>query len=193
MIIGIDLSAKEQNPTGLCLLYGSVAITKDAYTNTEILSFCRENLFSLIAIDAPLSTIKNRECDRQAKKYGAMPTTMFSMKLLTERAISLVNQLESQYVKKIEVFPTGTAKILDVYNKDRRLTTNNLFEKFNIRFEGNFSKHQIDSFLSALTGKLWVEELCLEIGNQSGIIILPNEKKMDEISNSISKIKVFAV
>lgn len=193
MIIGIDLSAKESNPTGLCFLNGEVAITKDAFTNMEILLFCCETPASLIAIDAPFSKEKNRKCDYQAKKYRALPTSMFSMKLLAERATYLINNLESYNVKIIEVFPTGTAKILGIYNKNRKLTKKNLTEKYNISFAGNFSKHQIDSFLSALTGILWLKELCLEIGDQAGKIVLPNEKKIYEISSSISKIKVFSV
>lgn len=193
MIIGIDLSAKEHNPTGLCFLNGEVAVTKDVFTNFEVISLCCTNPVRLIAIDAPLSTEKNRKCDRQVKKYGAMPTSMYSMELLAERASNLINHLESSDIKFIEVFPTGTAKILGVYSKNRKLTMKNLTEQYNIRFDGNFSKHQIDSFLAALTGTLWLKDLCLEFGDHMGKIILPSEKGRDEIFNSIGQIKVFAL
>ncbi|MGQ9819579.1 MAG: DUF429 domain-containing protein [Candidatus Kapaibacteriales bacterium] len=193
MIVGIDLSAKEHNPTGLCFLNGKTAVTKEVFENIEILTFCKEYKANLIAIDAPLSSEKNRKCDRMAKKYGALPTSMKSMQSLAERAITIINNLESSNEKIIEVFPTGTAKILGIYNKDRKSTMKNLSEKYRISFEGDFSKHQIDSFLSALTGQIWLKDLCVEIGDSSGKIILPNNRKISEISNSISKIKVFAI
>lgn len=192
MIVGIDLSAKESNPTGLCFLNNHKAITKEVFPDLDIIKFCRTYKPNIIAIDSPLS-IGIRECDRSLKKFGAMPQSLHSMKMLAYRAINLIEKLQKLNSFIVEVFPTGTAKILGIYDKNRTITMNNLFIKFGFCFKGIFSKHEIDAILSAITGLMWESNLCLEVGDNKGKIIIPNAEKMLDIYNYIRNIEVISI
>ena len=83
---------------------------------------------SVIAIDAPI--IKGdslvRKADRLMKKYGAMPLTMPSMRLLAQRGTKVARKFEELGYEVIEVFPTGTAKILGFYEKNYRKSIQHL-------------------------------------------------------------------
>jgi uncharacterized protein len=57
-IIGIDLSGKPENPTGICALDGYNINFRTLFENDEILSYIAETHPSLVVIDAPLSLPK---------------------------------------------------------------------------------------------------------------------------------------
>jgi hypothetical protein len=172
-IIGIDLAGKPHNPTGICTLEteSNSIFLKTIYSDEEILE--EISIYApdqtVIAIDAPLikgNIPKIRLADKLLKKYGAMPPTMQSMKSLSVRATDLVRRLESKGYKVIEVFPTATAKILRVYNKDYIKVSKAL----NIEAK---NKHELDAYLCALTGKLFLQGKTIEVGDEEGKIILP--------------------
>jgi len=172
--IGIDLAGKPCNPTGICILkIDNMEISlKTLYSDEEIL---REiSIYppdkTILAIDAPLmrddSKPKLRLADKLLKKYGAMPPTMKSMKYLSIRASNLSRKLKLKGYKVIEVFPTATAKILGIYNKEYNKTADVLdIEPKN--------KHELDAYLCALTGKLFLQGETIEVGDNEGKIILP--------------------
>ena len=171
--IGIDLAGKPCNPTGICILkIDNMEISlKTLYSDEEIL---REiSIYppdkTILAIDAPLmrdSKPKLRLADKLLKKYGAMPPTMKSMKYLSIRASNLSRELKLKGYKVIEVFPTATAKILGIYNKEYTKISKALdIEPKN--------KHELDAYLCALTGKLFLQGETIEVGDNEGKIILP--------------------
>jgi len=169
-VVGIDLAGKKSNPTGLCILDDKIAI-ETVYTDKEIV----ERIYQyradkcIVAIDAPLmnrETIKVRLADRLLRKYGALPPTMKGMRSLVLRASNIVQEIEDRGYRVIEVFPTASAKILGVYDRDYRIVAGKLGIDVN-------SKHELDAYLCALTGKLFLEGKAMTVGNEEGMIVIP--------------------
>lgn len=185
MILGIDLAGKENNPTGLCLLESAKAKLKIVYSDEEILEEIKQNSPELIAIDAPLF-FGNRLCDKQLKYLGVMPLNLPSINLLAKRAVNLVNKIGKKEI--IEVFPTGTAKILKVYSKNIVEYRNNLQNLINSSLPAKLNKHLIDAFLSSLTGFLYLNQLTLSVGENPSYITLPNPVSYTEIAEFIKRI-----
>jgi hypothetical protein len=165
-IAGIDLAGKDKNPTGICILEGESVEITTLYTDDDILSFAKN--CDLFAIDAPLMLLtskpKIREADRILKRYGAMPPTI--MEGLSIRGTALAEALLKGRKEVIEVFPTATAKILGLWEKDYRTVT----EKLRIKVK---NKHELDAYLCVLTGKLWLEGGAIAVGDEEGRIIIP--------------------
>jgi len=163
VIAGIDLAAKPKNPSGICLFESMDKYELfTLYSDEEIVDAVNEKNAEIIAIDAPLmEEIRIREADRMLKKYGAMPPTMPGMRLLVERAKKLVKMLNGVV---IEVFPTASAKILGIYDKDYR----KMVGKLNVEAK---NKHELDAYIAAYTGYLYKKGLCEEVGNKEKIII----------------------
>jgi hypothetical protein len=166
----VDLAAKEKNPTGICILQQNEISVKTVFSNKEILDSIDFVNPTVIAIDAPLMTgnIRIRKADRLMKKYGAMPPTMHSMQILTRRGTRLAEQLRQQQYTVIEVFPTGSAKILGFYHKKykksvEQLNMHNLFK----------NKHEYDAYVSSLTAKLYHVGKTKQVGDEQGFIVVP--------------------
>jgi len=174
--IGIDLAGLEKNKTGFCVLKNNAAETFILYTDDEIVESVKKIKPDVVAVDAPLIyPPKIRECDRLLKKYGAMPPTMKSMGVLSKRGFFLAKRLKGFNV--IEVFPTGSAKILGIYSRDIEAMKNGLLN-FGLVFENSVStKDEVDSIIAALTGLLHMRELTEDVGDKEGVVIL---RKMPE-------------
>ena len=166
-IIGIDLAGKTKNPTGVCLLNDNKLEFKILNNDKKILQTCLDFKPDIIAIDAPImkGIPRIRKADRIMKKYKALPPSFQSMKKLTIRGSKLAEKLNVCY-KVIEVFPTATAKILGVYNKNYKETA----EKLGIKIR---KKHELDAYLCCLTARLFLEEKAVKIGDKDGKIIVP--------------------
>jgi len=142
-VIGIDLAAKERNPTGICILKEKV-ITKIVYKDEEILKTIEQEKPLVVVFDAPLSIeIPFRECERELIKRGfhPLPLSLKSMQELAIRAQKLKEKIE--YVS-IETFPRAVEKIL-----------NFSYEKFRKYFR---TKHEYDAWLCAIVGKCYLLE-----------------------------------
>lgn len=187
MILGLDLAAKEYNPTGVCFLKSNIALLQFAISDDEILQKIRQNTLELIAIDAPLS-FENRVCDKQLKYLGAMPLNLPSISQLAQRAKNITNKIKN--INIIEVFPTGTAKILRIYSKNISEYKRNLQSLINSELPKKVNKHLIDAFLSALTGLLYLNKLTLSVGEQESFIIIPNPNDYTIIVDFIKKLNI---
>jgi len=187
MILGLDLAAKEYNPTGVCYLKSDIALLQFAFSDDEILQKIRQNTLELIAIDAPLS-FENRVCDKQLKYLGAMPLNLPSISQLAQRAKNITNKIKN--INIIEVFPTGTAKILRIYSKNISEYKRNLQSLINSELPKKVNKHLIDAFLSALTGLLYLNKLTLSVGEQESFIIIPNPNDYTIIVDFIKKLNI---
>ncbi|UCD14458.1 MAG: DUF429 domain-containing protein [Thermoplasmatales archaeon] len=165
--IGIDLAGKTINPTGMCIIKNGKMEFKTVYSDKQILGLCEEFKPDIIAIDAPImqGEPRVREADRILKKYGAFPPSLASMKSLTLRGSKIAAKLATQ-TNIIEVFPTATAKILGIYNKNYKETV----AKLSIKVK---NKHELDAYLCCLTAKMFLEGKTIEMGNSSGKIIVP--------------------
>jgi len=192
--IGIDLAGLEKNKTGFCILEDNVAnsatwnfLVKPQPKNLRLLSLAEtfilhtddeivENVKKVkpdvVGIDAPLIyPPKIRKCDRTLKKYGAMPPTMKSMSILSKRGFFLAKKLKGFNV--IEVFPTASAKILGVYNKDINMMVQGLLNLDLIINNSISTKDEVDALLAALTGLLHLHNLTEDVGDKEGVVICP--------------------
>lgn len=170
IVIGIDLAAKKSNPTGLCAKEDSKKFFKTVYTDEEVISFIKNYNPRVIAVDSPImkGEPRVREADRLLYKYGAIPPTMQSMKLLTIRGSKLAEILSKKY-EVIEIYPTATAKILGIYNKNYRKTASLL--DIDIK-----NKHEFDAYLCCITAEYYLRGETIAVGDLEGRIIIPYEK-----------------
>ena len=167
-IIGIDLAAKEKNPTGMALMDEESIRCLTLYTNLEIFSQIASFQPSIIAIDAPLTLDVNRYADRYLRRYGALSLNLPSMRMLAERGLMISEYLKGKGFKVIEVFPTATAKILGFYRKNK-VEMLSYFKDFKI--EGGKNKHEVDALIAAYTGWLYTRGMCREIDG----VVIPKE------------------
>jgi uncharacterized protein len=193
-ILGIDLAGKDENETGICILDGDKFILSTIHYDTEILKLADKLEPSLIVIDAPLSLPKGRCClekecicavgghfrqaERDIRRYGrVLPLTFKGMKMLTLRGIK-ISLLLKQKFDVIESHPRTTQKLLG-YNDPL-----SCLSKF-FRIPTNVTMHELDAGLLGLTGFLYLEKQCIELGDpEEGLIIVPNAKKCIEYTRS---------
>ena len=135
------------------------------YDDREIVKFVNESKPRIVAIDAPLmkevKKVKIRNADRVLKKYGAMAPTMPSMTMLAKRANNLVKKLNARV---IEVFPTASAKILGIHDRNYK----KMAEKVGINI---VNKHELDAYLAAYTAHLYLLGKAEKVGKNDKIII----------------------
>ena len=178
--IGIDLAGLEKNKTGFCILRNRTAETFIVHTDDEIVENVKKIKPDVVGVDAPLIyPPKIRKCDRTLKRYGAMPPTMKGMAVLSKRGFFLAKRLKDFNV--IEVFPTGSAKILGIYSRDIEAMKNGLLN-FGLVFENSIStKDEVDSIIAAFTGSLWLQGRTENVGDEKGIVVVPKpEEKQGE-------------
>ena len=185
-IIGIDLSGKPENPTGICFLDRYNFYFNTLFENKEILSYIDEKKPFLILIDAPLSLPKGRCClsrecscskngghfraaEVEMRKYGrTLPLTFRGMRMLTERGIQIAEKLRTKY-NILESHPRTIQKILGF---------SNLYEDLKNYFElpENISEHELDAALLTIAGIFYTKKEFMEFGDtDEGTIILPKE------------------
>jgi predicted nuclease with RNAse H fold len=137
------------------------------YSDEAILEVSKRFKPDIIAIDAPLmqGEPRIRLADKMLKKYKALPPSLPSMKALTLRGSKLAEQLRKQF-ETIEVFPTATAKILNIYSRNFEETA----EKLGIKVK---NKHELDAYLCCLTAEMHLKKKTVKIGDENGEIVLP--------------------
>jgi predicted nuclease with RNAse H fold len=195
-IAGLDLAALSKNPTGYAVFKNNKLIEVELLKkDKDIIKRLDTHTFSIVSVDAPLNvkSKQSRECDRLMKKYGAMPLKLNGMKMLADRAELLLKQLksnkENQHINShqefIEVFPTGTAKILKFYNRDINIYKTNLIQTLNFfkisnsdLLEQTSTKHELDSVITGFTGWLFKKQLTASVGEMGAEIIIPDKQKI---------------
>jgi len=159
MILGLDLSAKENNKTGYFYL-NKKPIFGILNKNQEILNLIENEKFKYIFIDAPLSyEYPYREEERLLYKNGfkPLPLSLKSMKLLYERANLLKNKIMeiNKDIEVYETFPRAVEKILKLK-----------YQYFSRIFK---YKDIYDAYLSYLAGLFFKLDRYEKLGN----LILP--------------------
>ena len=167
-IVGIDLAAKETNPTGLAILDDSNLKTLILYTDKQILQKIFDFRPSLVGIDAPITKQKGpwRPAEKELLKRGfrPLPLNLKSMRELSRRAYRLTKKIESERIEVIETFHQAIRKILKVEKIDD-------LKKFKFRLSVGKSKHELDACLIAITCHLYLIEKTESLGIQEKIII----------------------
>jgi predicted nuclease with RNAse H fold len=190
MIVGIDLATKPTNKTGICLLEGSKARVSTLFTDIEIINVCVEHQPTIVAIDAPLG-FGDRLCDKLMKGYGAMPLSLPSIFSLAERAVNLVKLINQNVVAEIiEVFPTGSAKILGFYDKNLK-RKKQLFEQLcKSKLPNTIDRHCFDALICSITAWLYMNSLTNSVGDSNGVIVIPAKEKKEK---AIEEIKLLGL
>ena len=185
VVIGIDLAAKPENPTGLAIWKGKAIKTSLAYTDQEILENITCNKPTLTAIDAPLNLPKRgilRKAEKEMIKrgYRIFPPKLPAMEKLTIRAVKLNTLIAEKGYKTIEVHPTSTRKALNMPTKDWtkiQLILNSMALGKDLKTRTQ-SSHEIDAIIAALTARLYLQDRTESVGDKTGgYIIVP--KKQD--------------
>ena len=174
-IVGVDLAAKAENPTGFCFFENNFFLLKTLFSDDDIMKEVLVSNPDLVAIDAPIvkKEVKGvREADRALKRYGAMSLDLPSMQELMRRGTKIAEFLGKRGYDVIEVFPTATAKILGFYERDYRRSVRHLDVKLSFK-----NKHEYDAYLCCLTGKMHCLGETVQVGDENGRIVIPCEVK----------------
>ncbi len=189
-ILGIDLSGKDGNPTGFCLIINNIVLSIGTFrTLKALLDYINILNPTLVSIDAPLNFSQDghfRDCDILLKKSGLSPLPLNtpSMISLIKRAITLTQFLKSKKITYIETFPAGAIRLLGYRKKpknknERRQIFMNLIKLFDLATQidsSNLTKDEFDAFLCALSGYAYINNRYVEFKGNECTIILPSKE-----------------
>lgn len=189
-VVGVDLAGVSHRPTGMCILREMDARTMLAYTDEEILSVIDREKPDLVTIDAPLvlppgrKSIQQRNdqhyrpCDLELRrrKIPFFPITLGPMRSLTERGISLKNEIEGDGFQVVEIYPGGAQDIWGIPRVKRDMEGLRMgLGRLGIRgLREDCSDHELDAATGALVGRLYLQGKAEIYGDfSSGAIVMP--------------------
>ncbi len=192
--VGIDIAGTAKHATGFCILTVSdfksdkFAETKILSTDKEIIEETKKANPEIIAIDAPLGK-GERKCDYDLKIYGALPLTLKSREMLADRGIKISGELRKENFNVIEVFATGSAKILGFHNKSREVEQKELMKVIKGIDRRLLKKDEIDAIFCAITAYLYYFSKTTEVGDETGKVMMPSlRSRISEASSEMPKI-----
>ena len=186
-ILGVDLSGRDGNPTGFCLILEESIVSIGFFRTLKyLLEYIQILKPKLVSIDSPLNLPARgrfRDCDIMLKKHGMspLPPAMPSMRMLVERAIILTNILSSLGIRYIETFPSGAIRMLGYKRKPRSISERRRYAReiarlFGLRIHVDFrmvTKDEFDAFLCALAGYAYLKKQYIAFVGKECTIILP--------------------
>jgi len=189
-VVGVDLAGVSHRPTGMCILREMDARTMLAYTDEEILSVIDREKPDLVTIDAPLALPPGRKsiqqrndqhyrpCDLELRrrKIPFFPITLGPMRSLTERGISLKNEIEGDDFQVVEIYPGGAQDIWGIPRVKRDMEGLRMgLCRLGIRgLREDCSDHELDAVTAALVGRLYLQGKAEIYGDfSSGAIVMP--------------------
>ncbi len=189
-VLGLDLAASPQRPTGACLLSGSRATTCVLLSDAEILAYFNESRPDLVAIDAPLTLPPGRvsiherndshyrPCDLELRrrKIPFFPITLGPMRGLTERGMILAAAIGHSGVRVIEIYPGGAQDIWGIPRAARDFDgLLRGLRRLGLRgLRKSATDHELDAATGALVGRLFLEGRAEIFGDfDSGAIVMP--------------------
>jgi len=180
-VVGVDLAGSSRNKTGFCVLTvdGEKKSVKTSilYSNEELLDAIAALKPDLVAVDAPLVySGVNRKCDEMLRQYGALPATLPGMETLAKRGVAFARELSRRGIKCIEVYSTATAKILGVYGSKEFKMQKNMIS---LNLDGDINdrllvKDELDAVSAALTACLHLMGQTRAVGDDSGMVVVPD-------------------
>jgi uncharacterized protein YprB with RNaseH-like and TPR domain/predicted nuclease with RNAse H fold len=195
-VVGIDLRASEDKPTGWALLVGNSAQNCLLKTDREIIRETIRVNPDVISIDSPLTLplgrccIKDscrcrvkgilRVCERTLWRRGVrvFPCLLPSMQKLTERGIRLAQDFRKRGYKVIESYPGAAQDIMRIPRK--RASLEDLaggLASFGVKgvfLSGLPSHDELDAITSALVGYFYLSGDYEGLGNeQEDYLIIP--------------------
>lgn len=203
IILGIDLAAKCENPTGFAAIDKKTIYLGTVFSDSDLIELIEIHQPKYVAIDAPLSLPSGRCClekececsshghfrssDKQMRQYGGvLPLTFRGMKQLTFRGMKLRKHLEKKYpeIKIIETHPRTSQKLLG-FDKNKRNVFDGLRQFFQLRkvikndkidlkSAQELTQHEIDGALAAISAIYYATGKFQELGDvEEGTIIVP--------------------
>lgn len=201
-IIGVDLAGVPKRPTGFAIVNGFNTLTKNIFTDEEILNEIEKAGARLITIDSPLGYPKGRCCldyNCECRKYGCMrigekqmvklgvrifPCGFGGMQKLTNRGIKLRKILEEKGYEVIETYPGSAQDLLGIPRKKAGIEE---LRKALVDYgfigdihKEEISDHELDAITSALVGQLYKkgDYIALGIIEEAQIItVKPKDKE----------------
>lgn len=164
---GIDLAAKERNPTGIVCIDQRGKILEEGilFKDRDIMAFVKRNRPAVIAIDAPLSLPSGGKMREEERRLTAMGHKVFpffkSMVELAKRGICLSEGLQKEGYDIIEVHPFTSEKVL----KGVKGLKKKLKKK-----ERGVRRHVHDAITAARTALLYAKGKCERI---AGVLYIP--------------------
>ena len=177
---GVDLAGSSRNETGICVLTvegeKKSVETRIVRSDDDVVSAVVVANPVLVGVDAPLVySGVNRKCDELLRQYGALPATLPGMETLARRGVSIAREFEKRRIKFIEVYATGTAKILGFYSKNEFQMQKNMMA-LDLNGDPNnrlLVKDELDSISAALTAYLHSVGQTTVVGDESGLVVIP--------------------
>lgn len=130
---GIDLAAKEENKTGICILKGRKVICRNVRSDREILEMIEKYNPKVIAVDAPLTFSKKpyRKSDLALVKMGykLLPLNTPGMRELSRRAMKLKRKIK-ELKKKIKVIECHASSSLKALGVKRKFKDKHLYHSY---------------------------------------------------------------
>lgn len=193
VVVGVDLAGSPRRPTGVCILRGVRARTRIAFTDEEILDTIAPARPDLVPIDAPLSlpagrtTIHDRsgphfrECDLELRRRGIrfFPITLGSMRMLTERGLSLKAKIEKLGHRVVECYPGGAQDVwgLPRQRRDRQGLRRGL-EALGVRgLTEAMTGDELDAVTAAWVGRQFLLGKGEMLGGTEGILLPLSDRK----------------
>ncbi len=190
VVVGIDLSAEDRRPSGICILEDKDATTRLLGADAEIVDLVVQSGPQVVAVDAPLTrpigrkrmddrgTVHLRACDRALleRKIRFLPITLGGMRKLTERGIRLRKRLERLGFRVIEVYPGGAQDVMGIPRKQRDLEgLREGLERLGIRgISADASDDELDAVTCAWVGRLFLLGQAELLGTRrEGLIVMP--------------------
>ena len=168
-LLGLDLSARETDATGVATYDGGRIRTFTVYKDKDIMELINRNKPEIVAIGAPLVVVNKpfraAETELQHLGFQLTPLNTGGMHQLAKRAASIKYAIEAT-TKVIECYPSLTRQVLKI-SKAKELK--------NVGF-GNIIKneHEEDAIFDAITALFYAEGNYDQFGDEEeGYIILP--------------------
>ena len=179
-IVGIDLAGLQKNDTGFCIFDSNgerTVRTGIVHSDQSIIECITSCSADLVAIDAPsIYDGQRRSCDAELAEYGVLPVTLSGMSVLAQRGSSISLSLTELNIPHIEVSSKTSAKLLGVYSKDDFSMQKNMMS---LGLAGDINRKimtrdEMDAVVAAMTGYLHLQKSTKEVGDERGIIIIPD-------------------
>lgn len=195
-VVGIDLRASEDKPTGWALLVGESTQTCLLKTDRDIIHETIKGNPDIISIDSPLTLPFGRcctkdscrcrskgilrECERTLWRRGVkvFPCLLPSMQKLTERGIRLAKEFRRLGYKVIESYPGAAQDIMRIPRK--KASVDDLaggLASFGVKgvfLSGQPSHDELDAITSALVGYFYLTGDYEGLGNErEDYLIIP--------------------
>jgi predicted nuclease with RNAse H fold len=192
-VVGLDLAGSPLRRTGFCVIRrGQRVETAVLGGDPEILERTLRERPAVVAIDAPLSLPRGRArldvpgpphfraCDLELRRRGIrfFPLTLGPMRMLTQRGIQLMADLEARGIAVVESYPGAAQDLLGLPRKGAGVEVlRRALLGFGFRgtLEARGITHdELDAILCAWTGRLYLRGQALVIGDpDEGLMILP--------------------